>query len=68
MASKGLKSMPTTIFLPTYTINDRLIYYGIYKGLLPQIRGGTLSSFFITIKIMHYFRPGNVTVRDDAII
>ena len=31
-------------------------------------RGGTLPSFFITFKVMGYFRPGNVTVRDAALI
>ena len=31
-------------------------------------RGGTLLSFFITFKVMDHFRPGNVAVRDAALI
>ena len=33
-----------------------------------RFRGGTLSAFFITFKVMDYFKPGNVTVRDAALI
>ena len=33
-----------------------------------QARGGTFPSFFITFKVMDYFRPGKVTVRDAAFI
>ena len=33
-----------------------------------KTRGGTLSALFITFKVMDYFRPGIVTVRDAALI